>query len=211
MPLTSPVTGVEPDGSFLSDAVTYKVSPRTPIYTPIPGSVSIGADKTITVRSPEGSYCKFVNVGTPTVTNGDKVTAGAQIGYAGDKPLEFTVFDKTNKKKKVEDFLKNTDAAALAVAGGVTAAVTGKDTKSNTEDDKKPKETNLGIDTNDRHVDVTDRAGFRLATGIGLAPFHLTTKAFGLDKKGTQAESVNKKNKEKLISEEIERIKKLMK
>ena len=65
----------------------------------------------------------------------------------------------------------------------------------------------MGISTADKKIDAVDRAGFRLATGIGLAPFHLTTKAFGLDK-GKQTES--KIRQENLINEEIERIKKLM-
>ena len=203
MALTSPIAGQEPETEFFGDSVSYNVPQRTPIMSPIPGNVTVSMDKKITVVSPEGTSVEFQNVGTPTVTNGSKVNIGSQVGYTGNEKLKFTVYDKSNKKKKVTDFLKNTDPATLAVGGGAAAtalATTGK------ESEKKPKETDLGITTKDTNVDPTERAGFRLATGIGLAPFHLTTKAFGLDK---QNESQNRK--ENLINEEIDRIKKLMK
>lgn len=203
MALTSPIAGQEPETEFFGDSVSYNVPQRTPIMSPIPGDVTVSMDKKITVVSPEGTSVEFQNVGTPTVTNGSKVNIGSQVGYTGNEKLKFTVYDKSNKKKKVTDFLKNTDPATLSVGGGAAAtalATTGK------ESEKKPKETDLGISTKDNYVDATDRAGFRLATGIGLAPFHLTTKAFGLDK---QNESQNRK--ENLINEEIDRIKKLMK
>ena len=203
MALTSPIAGQEPETEFFGDSVSYNVPQRTPIMSPIPGDVTVSMDKKITVVSPEGTSVEFQNVGTPTVTNGSKVNIGSQVGYTGNEKLKFTVYDKSKKKKKVTDFLKNTDPATLAVGGGAAAtalATTGK------ESEKKPKETDLGISTKDTNVDPTERAGFRLATGIGLAPFHLTTKAFGLDK---QNESQNRK--ENLINEEIDRIKKLMK
>ena len=200
MALTSPIAGQEPETEFFGDSVSYNVPQRTPIMSPIPGDVTVSMDKKITVVSPEGTSVEFQNVGTPTVTNGSKVNIGSQVGYTGNEKLKFTVYDKSNKKKKVTDFLKNTDPATLAVGGGAALTTTGK------ESEKKPKETDLGISTKDNYVDATDRAGFRLATGIGLAPFHLTTKAFGLDK---QNESQNRK--ENLINEEIDRIKRLMK
>jgi hypothetical protein len=203
MALTSPIAGQEPETEFFGDSVSYNVPQRTPIMSPIPGDVTVSMDKKITVVSPEGTSVEFQNVGTPTVTNGSKVNIGSQVGYTGNEKLKFTVYDKSNKKKKVTDFLKNTDPATLAVGGGAAATAL---TTTGKESDKKPKETDLGISTKDNYVDATDRAGFRLATGIGLAPFHLTTKAFGLDK---QNESQNRK--ENLINEEIERIKKLMK
>ena len=210
MPLSSPISGYEPESAFFSDSVTYNAPKGMPIISPIPGNVSVTSDKTITVTSPEGTYVKFAKVGTPSVTNGSKVNAGSQIGYTGEEKLEFTVYDKSNKKKKVEKFLSDTDLAALSVGGAVAAGPLGKtdkvDSKSNDSD--KSKGLDLGITPTEKPIDVKDRAGFRLATGIGLAPFHLTTKAFGLDK-GKQAESQNRK--ENLINEEIERIKKLMK
>ena len=202
MALTSPIAGQEPETEFFGDSVSYNVPQRTPIMSPIPGNVTVSMDKKITVVSPEGTSVEFQNVGTPTVTNGSKVNIGSQVGYTGNEKLKFTVYDKSNKKKKVTDFLKNTDPATLAVGGGAALTTTGKEK----EGEKKPKETDLGISTKDNYVDPTERAGFRLATGIGLAPFHLTTKAFGLDK---QNESQNRK--ENLINEEIDRIKKLMK
>ena len=205
MPLISPISNYQPESGFFNDTVTYNAPSRTPILSPIPGDVSVETDKSITVTSSEGTSVKFENVGIPSVSTGSKVNIGTQVGYTGDEKLKFTVYDKSNKKKKVTDFLKNTDPATLAVGGGAAAtalATTGKEKES----DKKLKETDLGISTKDNYVDATDRAGFRLATGIGLAPFHLTTKAFGLDK---QNESQNRK--ENLINEEIERIKKLMK
>lgn len=209
MPLSSPISSYEPESGFFSDSVTYAAPKGTPIISPIPGNVTVSSDKTIIVTSPEGTYVKFAKVGTPSVTNGSKVNAGSQIGYTGDEKLEFTVFDKSNKKKKVEKFLKDTDLATLSVAGGAAAGALVKTAKDglSLDDDKKPKETDLGISTADKKIDAVDRAGFRLATGIGLAPFHLTTKAFGLDK-GKQTES--KIRQENLINEEIERIKKLM-
>ena len=203
MALTSPIAGQEPETEFFGDSVSYNVPQRTPIMSPIPGDVTVSMDKKITVVSPEGTSVEFQNVGTPTVTNGSKVNIGSQVGYTGNEKLKFTVYDKSKKKKKVTDFLKNTDPATLAVGGGAAATAL---TTTGKESEKKPKETDLGISTKDNYVDATDRAGFRLATGIGLAPFHLTTKAFGLDK---QNESQNRK--ENLINEEIERIKKLMK
>ena len=203
MALTSPIAGQEPETEFFGDSVSYNVPQRTPIMSPIPGDVTVSMDKKITVVSPEGTSVEFQNVGTPTVTNGSKVNIGSQVGYTGNEKLKFTVYDKSNKKKKVTDFLKNTDPATLAVGGGAAATAL---TTTGKESEKKPKETDLGITTKDTNVDPTERAGFRLATGIGLAPFHLTTKAFGLDK---QNESQNRK--ENLINEEIDRIKKLMK
>ena len=203
MALNSPIAGQEPETEFFGDSVSYNVPQRTPIMSPIPGDVTVSMDKKITVVSPEGTSVEFQNVGTPTVTNGSKVNIGSQVGYTGNEKLKFTVYDKSNKKKKVTDFLKNTDPATLAVGGGAAATAL---TTTGKESEKKPKETDLGITTKDTNVDPTERAGFRLATGIGLAPFHLTTKAFGLDK---QNESQNRK--ENLINEEIDRIKKLMK
>lgn len=204
MPLTSPVSNYEPESGFFNDTVTYSAPSRTPILSPIPGKATVGTDKSITITSGEGTYVKFENVGIPSVSTGSNVNMGGQLGYTGDEKLKFTAYDKSSKKLKVSDFLKNTDPASLAAAGGAIVK-TAKDTIL-PDEEKKPKETDLGISTKDTHVDATDRAGFRLATGIGLAPFHLTTKAFGLDK---QKESQNRK--ENLIKEEIDRIKKLMK
>ena len=202
MPLISPISNYQPESGFFNDTVTYNAPPSTPIVSPIPGKATVNTDKSITVTSDEGTYVKFENVGIPFVSTGSNVNIDSPIGYTGDEKLKFTVYDKSGKKKKVTDFLKNTDPATLAVGGGAALTTTGKEK----EGEKKPKETDLGISTKDNYVDATDRAGFRLATGIGLAPFHLTTKAFGLDK---QNESQNRK--ENLINEEIDRIKRLMK
>ena len=203
MPLISPISNYQPESGFFNDTVTYNAPPSTPIVSPIPGKATVNTDKSITVTSSEGTSVKFENVGIPSVSTGSKVNIDSPIGYTGDEKLKFTVYDKSGKKKKVTDFLKNTDPATLAVGGGAAATAL---TTTGKESEKKPKETDLGISTKDNYVDATDRAGFRLVTGIGLPLFNLTTKAFGLDK---QNESQNRK--ENLINEEIDRIKRLMK
>jgi hypothetical protein len=197
MALKSPIQGMEADTSLFSKTATFKTPPRTPIYSPIPGTV-IEADaknKTITIQSSEGTEIKFEKVGTSTVTNGSRVTMNGQIGYTGDDDLEFTVFDKKGSKTSVKDFLKNTDPSVFA-AGGAALATTGSDSGKG-----KTKET-TPYKPGKPQKDFKDYALVRAVTGVGLAPFHLMGKAFNVAEGKEESGSV--------INEEVDRIKKLM-
>ena len=74
--------------------------------------------------------------------------------------------------------------------------------------DKDRGSTGISFDVNtDRQRRrLRDSSLFKLATNIGLAPFHLVQNALNI---GKQTESVD--TKDNLLNEEIERIKKLMK
>jgi len=197
MALKSPILGVEADTSLLSKTATFKAPPRTPIYSPIPGSV-IDADsrnKTITIQSSEGTEIKFENVGTSTVTNGSRVTMNGQIGYTGDDDLEFTVFDKKGSKVSVKDFLKNTDPSIFA-AGGAALAATGSDSGTGKNKENTPYKPSKP------QKDIKDYALTKIVTGLGLLPQKLMGKAFNVAEGKEESGSV--------INEEVNRIKKLM-
>lgn len=204
MALTSPIAGVSPDTGLFSNTATFAVPERTLIVSPIPGTAMVSSDKTITVVSPDGTKVEFKKVGTPSITNGSKVNIGQSIGYTGTDKMEFTAYNKGGSKLKFDDFIKNTDPATLALGAGATALTT--TTTDDTDKDKKNK-FDIGSYSGEDRRSLKDSSLFKMATGIGLAPFHLVQNAFGIG--GTKKESEEERSN--LIKEEVERIKKLMK
>jgi hypothetical protein len=202
MPLVSPISGGNPDSGFFSNDVTFNVPQGTPILSPLSGEVDVTSDKTITITSPEGTKAVFKKVGTPApgIYDGSKINAGSSVGYTGSEKLEFTAYNKGGSKLKYNDFMK-LDPVSLALGAGTALATT-----TTSDKDKGSTGIDLGINPDRQRRSLKDSSLFKLATNIGLAPFHLVQNALNI---GKQNESVDTKNN--LLNEEIERIKKLMK
>lgn len=201
MALSSPLLGVEPDSSFMSKTVKFNSPKGTSIKSPIPGYVTADVSSgKVTVQSNEGTKVVFEKVGTVSV--GSSVGIGSSIGLTGDENLEFTVYNKNGNKVDAKDFLKNTDPSIFSTVSDGNKPKDNPD-KSSWLDKYSEKET-----TSSAIEDIKKNPTWRFFSGISLAPFHLASNALGLNKSNT---TESKKNKENIINEEIERIKKLMK
>lgn len=183
----SPVKGVELETKTFSKTVEFDAGPMQSILSPVKGTAEVNpSNKNITINGDDGSKLSFDKVGKSSVTNGSRVNIGSQIGYTGDDPLELTVFDKKGSKTDVKNYL----TAGLPLTGKEKGSEDFGKTRSsfktsNTSDGKK----------------ITDYA---LVKGIGqamYAPFHVL--------RSLSRES--QEDRENLLNEEVERIKKLMK
>lgn len=206
MALNSPINGYSPDSSFFGKTSTFSVGEGTPVYSPIPGTVSIEGS-TLKVVSSEQKYTLAFDKLNPRglkVVNGSNVTPGSLLGYTGPEKLEFTVYDKSKNKIDASNFLKKTNLSDLIGAGAVGLGLTSNNTGKN------KLTTDSGTSLKPSEVPfkkVQDSPLFRAVTGIGLLPFHAASKIANID---SVSEGVSEE-KENLINEEIERIKKLMK
>jgi hypothetical protein len=186
----SPISGVELETKTFSKTVEFDARGKDiKVVSPIDGYISDVSRTTdggkIKIQSGD-SVLEFDKI-NPNVTYGQKVIKGVEIGRTIDKPLELTVFNK-GSKVDVKSFL----------SGGVTPKLT---------DDGNNKYTSTYKSrTADDGKKITD---FALVKGLGdvlYAPFKAIQSLAG---RRSQKESEEERNN--LINEEIERIKKLMK
>lgn len=183
----SPVKGVELETKTFSKTVEFDAGPGQPILSPVKGYAEVNpSNKNIKIILDDKSSLSFDKVGKSSVTNGSTVNIGSQIGYTSDDPLELTVFDKKGSKMDVKSYL----TAGLPL--------TGKEKDSN---DFGKSRSSFKSSTPGDGKKITDYA---LVKGIGqamYAPFHVL--------RSLSRES--QEEKENLLNEEVERIKKLMK
>jgi hypothetical protein len=187
----SPVRGVELETKTFSKTVEFDAGPMQSILSPVKGVAEVSpSNNNITIKGEDGSKLIFDKVGRSSVTNGSRVNIGSQIGYTSDDALELTVYDRKGSKVDVKNYL----------TAGLPTIPKGED------DYGKEKGSSFKSYSPTGGKKVTDYA---LVKGIGqalTAPFQvIKTLTGGKLQKESDEET------EKILKEQVDRIKQLMK
>ena len=140
-------------------------------------------------------YSSFCEVNRITVNKGDNIRKGNSIGIMGDKDITYSVLDSSNRKINSKPFFNGIDNTSKDNKTDKTKKepkVSNKDTSSSFRD--------LGVPKNDNGQDIF--------TATGLAPFNLLDKLLKIKPVPLNKESVIE---DKVLQEEVDRIKQLLK
>jgi hypothetical protein len=185
----SPVNGVEAEEKTFSKTVEFNPRSESTILSPVDGTVIDKRGESIKIEGDDGHILTFDKVGRASVTNGSRVfKKRTVVGYTkSDDALELTIFNDKNSKVDVKKYLK----------GEIAPITTGNDKTGSSTGSKLYKSTNV---TDGKKI--SDYALVRgVVKDVALAPF----TAFQALTKESVEES------EKILKEQVERIKQLMK
>jgi hypothetical protein len=185
----SPVSGVEAEEKTFSKTVEFNPRSESAIISPVNGTVIDKRGESIKIKGDDGHILTFDKVGRASVTNGSPLTKQRTvIGYTkSNDTLELTIFNDKNSKVDVKKYLKG-EIAPITTGNDKTGSSTGSKLykSQNTTDGKK----------------VGDYALTKLfVKDLALLPFTA----------GQALMSENADESEKILKEEIDRIKDLMK
>ena len=140
-------------------------------------------------------YSSFCEVNRITVNASDKIRKGNSIGIMGDKDITYSVLDSSSRKINSKPFFDGIDN-------------TSKDNKT-TKDKKETKQSDKDTSSSSRDLGLPKSDNDQdMFTAAGLAPFNLLDKLLKIKPVPLNKESVIE---DKVLQEEVDRIKQLLK
>jgi hypothetical protein len=196
----SPIQGTNPE-SIKQDKTTFKLKNDSYVGSPVTGNV-LDSDMSrcngyVRLRGNDGYYIDLCNIES-SVTSGTSVFEGQRIGQTKDKKLDMTIYNPQSKLISSDTYM------SIAVAG----AAAGTLTSGGDELTGKTKTTSLGSENPEtiKGKSLKDYAGIRAIANLAMPQIALASQL----KKSVEGQKESIDNIDNLLSEEVDKIKKLM-
>jgi hypothetical protein len=196
----SPIQGTNPE-SIKQDKTTFKLKNDSYVGSPVTGNV-LDSDMSrcngyVRLRGNDGYYIDLCNIES-SVTSGTSVFEGQRIGQTKDKKLDMTIYNPQSKLISSDTYM------SIAVAGAATGALT----SGGDELTGKTKTTSLGSENPEtiKSKSLKDYAGIRAIANLAMPQIALASQL----KKSVEGQKESIDNIDNLLSEEVDKIKKLM-
>jgi hypothetical protein len=200
MPI-SPIQGVNPQ-SIDQNKTVFKLDTDTSVSSPVSGHVLDSDPRRcngyVRLQGNDGYFIDLCNIES-SVASGSSVFEGQKIGQTKSKKLDMTIYNPQSKLISSDTYMAIGIAAAGAAAVGALNSKGGNSEKGN---------TSLGSETPDtmKTKRLKDYAGVRTIANLAMPTIGLASQL----KSSVEGQNESIEGSDKILTEELLKIKKLM-